>query len=130
MLHSHLGMRGSWRLYRPGERWRAPAASAWIELATERRTAVNFNGTSMRIVREAELPRDPRLARLGPDLLDPAVTDEAAAGALRAADPQLELGEALLDQSVAGWRRQRAEERGLLRGEARSLAPAGRAGSR
>ena len=53
----------------------------------------------MRIVREAELPRDPRLARLGPDLLDPTVTDEAAAAALRAADPQLELGEALLDQS-------------------------------
>jgi endonuclease-8 len=100
VLHSHLGMRGNWRLYRPGERWRAPAASAWIELATEKGVAVNFNGTSMRIVREAELPRDPRLARLGPDLLDPTVTDEAAAEALRAADPHLELGEALLDQSV------------------------------
>lgn len=100
VLHSHLGMRGSWHLHRPGERWRFPAASAWLALSTDEAEAVNFNGTSMRIVREAELPRDPRLARLGPDLLDPTVTDEAAAEALRAADPHLELGEALLDQSV------------------------------
>ena len=100
VLHSHLGMRGSWRIFRPGERWRKPAASAWIELAADRAVAVNFDGTSMRIVREAELRRDPRLARLGPDLLDPGLTDEAAAEALRGGDASAELGEALLDQSV------------------------------
>jgi endonuclease VIII len=100
VLHSHLGMRGSWGIFRPGERWRKPAASAWIELAADGAVAVNFNGTSMRIVREAELRRDRRLARLGPDLLDPEVTDEAATRALQGADPATELGEALLDQSV------------------------------
>ena len=26
VLHSHLGMRGAWHLYRPGEPWRKPAA--------------------------------------------------------------------------------------------------------
>jgi endonuclease VIII len=100
VLHSHLGMRGSWRIYGEGERWRKPASAAWIELAADRAVAVNFNGTSMRIVREAELRRDPRLARLGPDLLDPELTDEAATRALAGADPAAELGEALLDQSV------------------------------
>lgn len=100
-LHSHLGMRGSWHLYRPGERWRRPARSAWIALAGERAEAVNFNGTSMRIVREAELARDPRLARLGPDILAAETTPAAAAAALRArAEPTAELGDALLDQSA------------------------------
>src|ERR671914_158887 len=40
-----------------------------IALATERLEAVNFGGSTVRIVREAELRRDPKLARLGPDLL-------------------------------------------------------------
>lgn len=100
VLHSHLGMKGSWHLYRDGERWRKPAASAWIAISNGASEAVNFNGTSMRIVREAELRRDPRLARLGPDVLDPTLTDEAAAAALLRAGPQVELGEALLDQTL------------------------------
>ena len=40
----------------------------------------------MRIVREAELGRDPRLARLGPDILAPDMTADAAAAALRRAE--------------------------------------------
>ena len=103
VLHSHLGMRGSWHLYRPGERWRRPASRAWIELATEDAVAVNFDGSSMRLVRETELRRDPRLARLGPDLLAPDVTPESVAVSLRRGDRDRELGDALLDQSlVAG----------------------------
>jgi endonuclease-8 len=102
-LHSHLGMRGGWQLYRDGERWRRPAREAWIALAAEGTEAVNFGGSTMRIAREAQLRRDPRLARLGPDLLaddfDPAET----VGRMRAIAPDIELGEALLGQRlVAG----------------------------
>jgi endonuclease VIII len=100
VLHSHLGMRGTWHLYRPGERWRFPASAAWIALAGPDAVAVNFNGTSMRIVREAELARDPRLARLGPDLLSPGLSDADAASALGRAAPDTELGDAVLDQTV------------------------------
>lgn len=103
VLHSHLGMRGAWHLYRPGERWRKPASSAWIELASEDAVAVNFGGSSMRIVREAELRRDPRLARLGPDILAPDLAPRRIAEALARAEPDRELGDALLDQTlVAG----------------------------
>jgi endonuclease VIII len=102
-LHAHMGMRGSWQLYEDGERWRRPARDAWIALAGNGAEAVNFGGSKLRIVREAQLRRDPRLARLGPDLLaddfDPAV----AAARIRSAGPDLKLGEALLGQRlVAG----------------------------
>ena len=100
VLHSHLGMKGAWHVYRRGDRWRKPAAAAWIAIAGPTAEAVNFNGTSMRIVREVELGRDRRLARLGPDLLAPGMTPEAAAAALRRAGPDADLGDALLDQEL------------------------------
>lgn len=100
VLHSHLGMKGAWHIYSRGERWRKPAAWSWLALTGERAEAVNFGGTSMRIVREAELRRDPRLARLGPDILAPDMTSEAAAAALRRAGPDAELGDAMLDQTL------------------------------
>jgi endonuclease-8 len=98
-----MGMRGSWQLCEDGERWRRPAREAWIALAGNGAEAVNFGGSKLRIVREAQLGRDPRLARLGPDLLaddfDPAV----AAARIRSAGPDLRIGDALLGQRlVAG----------------------------
>ncbi|MCE3266244.1 MAG: DNA-(apurinic or apyrimidinic site) lyase [Solirubrobacterales bacterium] len=100
VLHSHLGMRGAWHIYRSGERWRLPASKAWIALAGGSVEAVNFNGSSMRIVREVELGRDLRLARLGPDILDPDRTDAELAGSLRGAEAGTELGDALLNQTL------------------------------
>jgi len=102
-LHAHMGMRGSWQLYDDGERWRRPARDAWIALTGNGAQAVNFGGSKLRIVREAQLGRDPRLARLGPDLLaddfDPAV----AAARIRSAGADLRIGDALLGQRlVAG----------------------------
>ncbi len=93
-------MRGAWHLYPPRGRWRRPRSSAWIVLTADGAEAVNFNGTSMRIVREAELMRDPRLSRLGPDLLSPEFTTVQGVRSLRSAAPETELGEALLDQTL------------------------------
>jgi endonuclease VIII len=103
VLHSHLGMRGSWQLYRDGDRWRRPRSQAWIALMGNGAEAVNFGGSTMRIVTEAQLRRDPKLARLGPDILaddfDPAI----AVARMRAITPDIELGQALLGQRlVAG----------------------------
>jgi endonuclease-8 len=44
VLHSHLGMSGSWQLYRHGERWRRSRNSAWVVLSGERHEAVQFGG--------------------------------------------------------------------------------------
>ena len=102
-LHSHLGMRGSWQLYASGDRWRRPSRQAWIALASEGVEAVNFGGSTMRIGREAQLRLDPKLARLGPDILADDFDPQVAIARLRSVRPELKLGEALLGQRlVAG----------------------------
>ena len=102
-LHSHLGMRATWHLHPEGQRWRFPRANAWMALSDGSTEAVNFGGSTLRIATEAALRRDPRLARLGPDLLAGDFDPAATVRSLRRLAPETELGEALLDQSgVAG----------------------------
>jgi endonuclease VIII len=100
VLHSHLGMNGSWHVYPLGERWRKPRHSAWAVLAGGAREAVQFGGPTLRLLRADHLHRDPQLARLGPDILAPELDVEAVIGAMRRADPARSLGDALLDQSL------------------------------
>ena len=99
-LHCHLGMNGSWGLARERAALRKPAARAWLLLETGVVVAAQWGGPHLALLTPAELKREPRLARLGPDLLDPAF--DPADGALRlqsmAADRAI--GDALLDQSI------------------------------
>ncbi len=99
VLHSHLGMSGSWHVYRRGERWRKPAAAAWAVLKGEHSEAVEFGGPTMRLLGPASLRRDPVLSRLGPDVLAADFDAAATSRALRSAADR-ELGDALLDQAL------------------------------
>jgi endonuclease-8 len=102
VLHSHLGMSGSWHTYRQGEQWRKPTGAAWATLSTDRAEAVQFGGPTLRLLRAEAVARDPVLARLGPDILAPDFEAERVAQSLRSA-PERSLGDALLDQHlVAG----------------------------
>ncbi len=102
VLHSHMGMNGSWHVYERGARWRRPRRSAWAVLAGERQEAAQFGGPTLRILSADRLRLDPQLSRLGADVLAPDFDLAAAVAALRA-DPARTLGDALLDQSlVAG----------------------------
>ncbi len=96
-LHSHLGMNGSWRLDEGGGFGR-PERTAWLLLDPGGVRVAQFGGPTLRLVRAAELPRDSRLASLGPDILAPEFDLEAAAARLRAGGA--EVGEALLDQTL------------------------------
>jgi len=69
VLHSHMGMNGSWHVYPRGARWRKPRRSAWAVLAGERHEAVQFGGPTLRLLSASRASRDPQLARLGPDIL-------------------------------------------------------------
>ncbi len=102
VLHSHLGMNGSWHIYPRGGPWRKPRRAAWALLAGERQETVQFGGPTLRLIPADRLRRDPQLARLGPDVLAPELDRDAALRGLRA-DPGRGLGDALLDQAlVAG----------------------------
>ncbi|HEY0391300.1 MAG TPA: DNA-formamidopyrimidine glycosylase family protein [Solirubrobacterales bacterium] len=102
ILHSHLGMSGSWHLYRRGAAWRKPAAAAWAVLEGESCEAVQFGGPTLRLLRPDAVRRDPTLSRLGPDILAANFDPGPVTRSLRA-HPHRALGDALLDQTlVAG----------------------------
>jgi endonuclease VIII len=102
VLHSHLGMSGAWHLYRGGTRWRKPASAAWVILSAEGTEAVQFGGSTLRVLSASRLRNDPLLARLGQDILAPSFDTAALIPAFRSS-PERELGDALLDQHlVAG----------------------------
>lgn len=102
VLRTHLRMKGSWHLYRPGERWQRPAYRARIVLETPSWIAVGFDVPVAELVDARALPRHRPLALLGPDLLDPAFDREEAVGRLRSAG-DLDVATAILDQRrIAG----------------------------
>ena len=100
VLHSHLGMNGSWHVYPRHGRWRRSRAAAWLVLTTKSNQAVQFGGPTLALMSEAELSRHPRLGRLGPDILGDDFSPETGARALRAGGAERELGDALLDQGL------------------------------
>jgi endonuclease-8 len=97
-LHSHLRMDGNWVVLRAGERWRGgPAHQVRAVLANAEWQAVGFRVHDVLLLPTAEEARV--VGHLGPDLLGP---DWDAAEAVRrlAAEPDREIGDALLDQRL------------------------------
>ncbi|MEO9175601.1 MAG: DNA-formamidopyrimidine glycosylase family protein, partial [Gaiellales bacterium] len=101
VLHSHLRMRGSWRLFRAGERWSRPERLAWLVLRTDSLVAVQFNGPVLELLRPGALALHPVLARLGPDVLAPGFDPHAAARNALARAEERAIADVLLDQRVA-----------------------------
>jgi endonuclease VIII len=96
-LLTHLRMHGSWHLYRPGERWRAPRRAMRIRLTTTDWEAVGFDIPVAELHDDASLSRAEHLVRLGPDLLAGDFDPQEAMARLRRAGA-VPIEEALLDQ--------------------------------
>ena len=96
-LHTHQEMDGSWHLYRPGERWRGPSHQVRAVIETNPWHAVGFRVPVLELIRTSE--EAGAVGHLGPDPLGP---DWDAAEALRrlTAEPELPIGDLLLDQRV------------------------------
>jgi endonuclease VIII len=112
-LRTHMRINGSWHRYRPGERWRRPAARARVVLEVPGAVAVCFDAPVVELFEQRAEPLHPSLSALGPDLLDPDFGDaEFAEAQRRLRDPSRatwSISQALLDQrAVAGigniWR--------------------------
>ncbi len=99
VLHSHLGMVGSWVVLGEQRPWRR----AWIAIRAGDRWAVEFDGPTLELMTEGRTRFDQRLAALGPDVLAPEFDSARFVRLLRADDGSRAIGDALLDQrNVAG----------------------------
>ena len=98
-LHTHLGMRGSWHLYRPGSRWQRPEHEARAVVETAGAVAVCFAAPTVEVLSAAARADHPRLRVLGPDVVAPGFQASPAVARLRAR-PGLEVADALLDQTA------------------------------
>jgi endonuclease-8 len=100
VIHSHLGMSGSWIVRAAGS---PPGARAWLVLRKGERECIELGGPTLELLTAQRARTDPRLARLGPDTLGTAFAPEVALRGLRAGGPERSVGEALLDQhALAG----------------------------
>jgi endonuclease VIII len=69
VVHTHLGMTGSWRLYRPGERWRTSPRAARVVLGVDPDAVAVCFASPVAEVLDAAGPRTPPVAappRAGP----------------------------------------------------------------
>jgi endonuclease-8 len=113
LLHSHLRMRGSWRLFRAGERWSKPERLAWLILRSDTLVAVQFNGPVLELLRPGAAALHPVLSRLGPDVLDDDFdAGRAARNAILAAEDR-QVADVLLDQRIASGIGNIAKSEGL-----------------
>jgi endonuclease-8 len=100
-LHTHLRMDGAWRVFRTGQRWYGgPIHEVRAVLATADRIAVGYRLPVLELLHTVE--EETTVGHLGPDLLGPDWNPDEAVRRLLA-DPERELGEALMDQrNLAG----------------------------
>jgi endonuclease-8 len=108
-LHTHFKMEGSWQIYRPGQRWRAPGHQIRVVLANPEAVCVGVRLAVVELLPSAQ--EDEAVGHLGPDLLAQEWGPDAELEALQrlSAVPDREIGSALLDQrNLAGlgnlWR--------------------------
>jgi endonuclease-8 len=102
VLHTHMGMRGSWHIYRSGESWRKSPRGAGLVVHTDTFVAPCFSPQIAELLTADEVAHHPRLRRLGADLARDPVDVAIAVARLRGA-PDAEIGVVLMDQrSVAG----------------------------
>jgi len=96
-LHTHFKMDGSWRVYRPGQRWQGPDFQVRAVLENAERVAVGFR---LAVVELLPTRGESRVVgQLGPDVLGPDWDPQEALRRLRS-KPERPIGTALLDQEV------------------------------
>ena len=98
-LHTHMGMTGSWHLYRVGSRWQKPEPMARVVLEAGPVVAVCFVPRMAELLPPGGEAAHPALTGLGPDVLDHARDAQPAVAGLRARG-EVEIGIALLDQTA------------------------------
>jgi endonuclease VIII len=97
VIHSHLRMRGRWRVRDAGER---RPAGTWLAIRRAGREVWQLNGPVLELMTASRARFDQRLSQLGPDILAPELDTAAVLRRLRADDPTRPIGDALIDQRI------------------------------
>jgi endonuclease-8 len=97
VIHSHLRMRGQWRVRGASER---RPAGTWLAIRRGEREAWQVNGPVLELMTAARARFDQRLALLGPDILAAELNEPAILRRLREDDPTRPIGDALIDQRI------------------------------
>ena len=101
-LHSHLRMTGRWSVRREGA-GASRSRHTWLVLAGGGREAIQYGGPVLELMSDARVRSDPRIARLGPDVIGDGFDEPRFLERLREDDPTRPIGDALLDQrTIAG----------------------------
>lgn len=99
-LRTHFKMEGAWRLFRPGQKWRGPAHEIRLVLETAEWVAVGYLLAMVDLVPTSR--EDGLIGHLGPDILASNWDIDEVLSRMNS-DPEMEIAEALLDQTkVAG----------------------------
>ena len=101
VLHTHMGMRGSWRLHRRTGAGRVAFSRARAVIETSDVVAVCTQAPVVEMLSPSQASAHPALARLGPDLLGPAFDSAAARRRLRERGDLRDLDDATIDRLVA-----------------------------
>jgi endonuclease VIII len=99
ILLTHMLMKGSWHIYRPGEKWKLPRHCMRVVIETQAFVAVAFNLQIAEFHSADSLQQRKGFATLGPALLAEEFDDGAAKQRLLQ-NSAMEVGEVLLRQSV------------------------------
>ncbi len=104
VVHSHMGMTGSWHVYAINEPWQKSPRGAGLALELcgelDRRAVVAcFWPKSLELLSSNQFRRHPFLHRLGPDLLGPSVELDAVLARFRIHDATT-IGEAVMNQTI------------------------------
>ena len=99
ILVTHMRMRGSWHIYRTGERWRKRRTHMRIVIETRDFVAVAFDVPVAEFHTGRSLARHRHITRLGPDPLGEGFDEREAICRIRQRSAS-EIGSALLNQGV------------------------------
>jgi endonuclease-8 len=99
-VHSHLRMTGAWGVYPRGRRWHRGRHRAWLVIRTADHDVVEFDGPVLELMTDGRTRSDPRIARLGPDVLADEFDEQTFIRRLREDAQTRTLGDALLDQRI------------------------------
>jgi endonuclease-8 len=99
-IHSHMGMTGSWHVYRPEQPWQKPERLAALTLRLDACSCVCFTPSTLELLTATALRRHPHLSRLGPDLLAANVDEGDVLHRFRVHNSAA-IGAAVMNQTIA-----------------------------